>query len=167
MKKIGILMSVYMGLIMSFCLSLAGTLMGGHFTIPGWLVSFAISLVISLIIGFLVPIKKVSDAICRKFKVEPESMDGNRISSLVSDIIYTPVITVVMVVIMVGNARKHIPEEILASGQGPSLGKELLIALPMCFVIGYVIIMIVQPILVKALIKKYAKGGQGMPPKAE
>lgn len=165
MRKIVMLMTVYMGLILSFCLSLVGILVGGHFSIPGWIVSFAISLVISLIIGFLVPVKKVSDYFCSKYEVMPESREGNRVSSLVSDIIYTPIITVVMVLISVNSARKHIPEEVLAMGQGPSVGKALLLSLPACFIVGYIVIMIVQPLLVKTLIKKYAKGGPKMSPK--
>ena len=43
MKKIMILMTLLMGFTMSLVLSLAGTLLGGHFTIPSWLLSFGIS----------------------------------------------------------------------------------------------------------------------------
>lgn len=156
MKKIGILMAVFMGIIMSFSLSLVGTLLSGHFEIPAWLISFGISLVISLAIGFIVPMKKIGDAVCAKCKVAPNSMEGNKISGLISDLIYTPLITVVMVVVMVTNARKHIPAEVLELGQGPSVGKELLISLPVCFIVGYILILIFQPLLLKTLVRKYA-----------
>lgn len=149
MKKIGILMNVLMGLTMSFILSFVGTFAGGHFTLPGWLISFGISLVISLIIGFIVPIKKLGDMFCAKCKVKAESFKGTLLSAIISDLIYTPVITVIMVCIMVGNAAKHAP-----AGQGPSIAKVLPGSLLLCLAVGYVVIVIIQPLFLKMLLNK-------------
>jgi len=152
MKKIGIKMTVSMGVVMSFILSLVGTLMGGHFTVPSWLISFVISLLISLVIGFIVPIKKVGDAFCNKCKTNPESMKGNLLSGIVSDLIYTPLITVIMVVVMLGNAAKHAP-----AGAVPTVGQVLPGSLLVCLIVGYVVIIIVQPILLKTFMKGIQK----------
>lgn len=148
MRTIGIKMNILMGITMSFVLSLVGTLMGGHFTVISWLLSFAISLLISLAIGFIIPIKKVSDSACNKFKVVPESMKGNLVSACVSDLIYTPIITIIMVVVMLNNAAKHAPQ-----GMVPPVSKVLPGSLLVCFVVGYIVIFIIQPLFLKMLLK--------------
>lgn len=148
MRKIGMMMAILMGFTMSLVLSLTGTVSGGHFTVPSWLISFGISFVISLIIGFVVPIKKVGDAVCNKVNVVPESFKGNLVSAFISDLIYTPIITIIMVVIMVGNAAKHAPE-----GHAPSIGQVLPGSLILCFVVGYIVIAIIQPVFLKMLMK--------------
>lgn len=149
MRMIGIKMNILMGLTMSIILSFVGTILGGHFSIPAWLVSFGISLVISLVIGFIVPIKKLGDGLCDKCKVNPQSMKGNLLSALLSDFIYTPIITIIMVVVMLGNAAKHAP-----AGAVPSVGKVLPGSLVVCLIVGFVVIAIVQPIFLKFLLKK-------------
>lgn len=149
MRALGMKMSVLMGITMSFVLSLVGTLTGGHFSVPSWIISFGLSLIISLVIGFVVPIKKVGDKVCGAFKINPESGKGNLLSGLISDLIYTPVITIIMVVVMLGNAAKHAPE-----GAVPPISRVLPGSLLICFVIGYIVIIIVQPLFLKMLLKK-------------
>ena len=63
MKKVGMTISLFMGVAMSFFLSLTGTLTSGHFTIPSWLISFAVSTVISIVIGLLIPMKIVNEKV--------------------------------------------------------------------------------------------------------
>lgn len=112
MKKMGLSMSVLMGLTMSFILSLVGTLGSGHFTVPGWLRSFVISLVISLVIGFVIPMKQVSDAACSKAGISVNTTKGRLFSALISDLIYTPLITVIMVSVAITGAGKAIDAQI-------------------------------------------------------
>ncbi len=112
MRKMGLSMSMLMGLTMSFVLSLVGTLGSGHFTVPGWIRSFVVSLVISLILGFIVPMKKVSDAACAKLNLPLRTMKARLLSALISDLIYTPLITVIMVSIAVMGAGKAIDAQI-------------------------------------------------------
>lgn len=149
MRAVGMKMNVLMGVTMSIILSLVGTFTGGHFTVPSWIVSFAISLVISLIIGFLVPIKKLGDMVCNKCKVIPESLKGNLLSGLVSDLIYTPIITIIMVTVMLNSAAKHAP-----AGAVPPVARVLPGSLITTLIVGYIVIIIVQPIFLKMLIKK-------------
>lgn len=148
MKKIMILMNVFMGLSMSFILSLVGSLMGGHFSIPSWLVSFVISLFISLIIGFLVPIKKIGDAACKKCSISARSLKGTLISAALSDLIYTPVITIIMVVVMLKMAAKHAPKESI-----PPIPTVLIPSLIVCIIVGFISIAIIQPLLMRLLMK--------------
>ncbi|MBE6854869.1 MAG: hypothetical protein E7501_04350 [Ruminococcus sp.] len=97
MKKIGLLMSVCMGLIMSFSLSLTGNLMSGRFAVPTFLLSFLCSFVLSLLIGLCVPMKPLCDKICRKFHAPPQTIQSRVLSAVVSSLIYTPLLTTVMV----------------------------------------------------------------------
>ena len=97
MKKIGKEMSIYMSIAMSLFLSLTGTLTSGHFTIPGFIISFLISTVISMIIGLIVPMGKVNNSVERKLGLEQGSMKARCIDSLISDLIYTPIMTLCMV----------------------------------------------------------------------
>ena len=150
MKKIGKEMALWMGLIMSFCLSLVGTLTSGHFTPAGWLVSFVSSVVVSLIIGFLVPVGKISGDFTRKRNMQPGKIGTRCAESLISDLIYTPVITLVMVAIAYAMAMKM------------SGGKAEIAFLPMflsslliCFAVGFVLIFLIQPVLLKAVMKKH------------
>lgn len=147
-RAIGIKMSLLMGVTMSLVLSLVGNLTGGHFAFVSWLISFGISLVISLIIGFVIPVKRLSDMTCGKCKVAPDSMKGTLISSLISNLIYTPLITIVMVKIMLGIAAKHAP-----AGAVPPYIKVIPKSLAITFVVGYIVIVIVQPLFLKMLIK--------------
>jgi len=155
MRKIGILMSILMGFSMSLILSLVGTLMGGHFTVPSWLISFGISFVISLIIGFIVPMKVVSDKACNGLKINPQSFKGNLLSSLISDLIYTPIITVTMVCIMVTNAKKQLAARGIPGG--PTILGELWPSLIVCLLVGFVVIAIIQPLFLKLLTRNLGK----------
>ena len=138
-KKIGIWMSILMGVTMSFGLSLTGNLFSGQFTMQGFLLSFLVSTLISLVIGFLVPMKKVGDAAVRKAGIRPRSLGANLLTALISDLIYTPVITLVMVIMAYVNATSH-------GAQIPFLPmflRSLLISL----LVGYVLIFIFMPLL--------------------
>lgn len=148
MRAVGIKMNILMGFSMSVILSLVGTLTGGHFSVPSWLVSFGISLIISLAIGFLVPVKKLGDMACKKCNVEEKSFKGNLVSSVISDLIYTPIITIIMVVIMLNNAAKHAP-----AGAVPPVGRVLPGSLLICLIVGYIVIVILQPLFLKMLLK--------------
>lgn len=148
MRKMGVIMNLLMGFFMSLILSFTGTMFGGHFTVPGWLMSFGISLIISWVIGFIVPIKKLGDAFCNKCKTNPMSFKGTLLSALISNAIYTPFITVVMVCVMVTNAAKHAPE-----GMGPRISQVLPGSLVVCLIVGYIAICILQPLLLKLLMK--------------
>lgn len=146
MKKIGMQMSLLMGVTLSFCLSLTGILSSGNFTIPGFLISFLISTLISLVIGFLIPMKKVSDSVCKKLKLQPGKLSARCVESLVSDLIYTPIITLCMVAMAHRQAASHgkvIPFL-------PMFGKSLLVSM----LVGFVLIFFFMPFYLKLLMKK-------------
>ncbi len=216
-KKIGLFMGLLMGVTLSFVMSLIGTLTSGHFTVGSWLISFLISFVISVAIGLIIPMPKLEAAVCAKMKLKPHSFPANAMSALISNTIYTPIMSIVMVLIMVGSANAGIQNGINAldkqieaasaeltavqtelsqtdtaadpqktgelnarigelngkiaemNGQKsgmeaskPQIGTSILISLLWCYPIGYVVILIVQPIYIKMLMKKFGPP-QGVP----
>jgi hypothetical protein len=155
MKKIGRGMSICMGLTMSFCLSLVGTLTSGHFTVPGFIISFIVSTIISLIIGFLIPMGKVTNALSGKLGLKQGTLPEKLFSSLISNLIYTPIMTFCMVFLAYQMAMKQSG----GMAQLNFLGM-FLPSLIICFIVGYVLILIFQPLFFKMLMAKYA-GNEG------
>lgn len=146
MKKIGRQMSILMGVTLSFFLSLVGNLTSGHFTIMGFVTSFILSLIISLIIGFSVPMKKVTDSLDNKLGLKPGRLNTHLFESLVSDLIYTPIITLAMVTMAYKQATSHGAR----LSYLPMLGKSELISM----VVGYVLIFICMPVFMKLVLKR-------------
>ncbi len=150
MKKVGRAMSLKMGLAMSFCMSLIGTGTSGHFTIPGFLISFVLSFIISLIIGFAIPMGRVSAAACRAMKLKQGSLPARIVESFISNLIYTPVMTVAMVAFAYFMAMKQ------SGGKAQlSFAGMLIPSLIICFIAGFFIIFIIQPIFLRQTMAKY------------
>ncbi len=165
MKKIGRSMSIKMGITMSFCLSLIGTLTSGHFSIPGFLLSFVASTVLSLIIGFIVPMSKLSTMCLNSLNLQLGTIPARLVQTAVSDIIYTPIMTLAMVGLAYYMAKKQ-------SGgmmQVPFLSM-FIPSLIICLVAGFVIIFIIEPIFLKQTLKKdgmeHPVGGLGRGPRS-
>lgn len=153
MRKIGKQMAIRMGILMSFCLSLVGTLTSGHFTIPGFIISFVISSIISLIIGFVIPIGKITGGVCAKFGLERGKIGTLVVESLISDAIYTPIMTLAMV----GLAYFMVMRQSGGMAQLSFLPM-FLSSLLICFIVGFILIMIFQPLFLKQLMKKNSEG---------
>lgn len=150
MKKVGMTISLFMGVAMSFFLSLTGTLTSGHFTIPSWLISFAVSTVISIVIGLLIPMKIVNEKIVGAFKLRPHSFPARCLESFVSDLIYTPLMTFCMVFMAYKQAIAH-----GAPAESLNLGRMFLGSFLICFVVGFILIFILMPVFMKAAMKMY------------
>lgn len=150
MKKVGIIMTLLMGVTLSFCLSLTGNLTSedGFKLIP-FLVSFAVSTVISILIGFVVPMRKIESGAVKAMGLKERSLPANIISSLISDFIYTPVITLSMIVL----ARRMAMKMSNGHAQLPPFAIMFLKSLIISFVVAFLIILIVTPIYIKLSMK--------------
>lgn len=164
MKNVGRKMSIYMAVLMSACLSIIGVLHGnisnfliGRFPVAqiltSILTSFLISLVISLIIGFLVPIPRVYGAATKSMK---PGFGKRFVESLISDLIYTPIMTLAMTFFAYNMVRRL---------NGGTVGLEyfpmFLSSLIVCFIAAFILIYIFSPILLRKAMKS---GGVEMPP---
>ena len=150
MKNIGLKMSLLMSVTMSFFLSLTGNLTSGHFTVMGFIVSFLISMVISFIIGMAVPMNRLNDKL---FGNMERGLKRRCLETLISDLVYTPVITLAMIIMAHKQATAH--------GAKIPFIPMFLEALIISLVVGYIIIFIVQPLFLKLLMKN---SGAGAPP---
>ena len=140
-KKVGQKMSLIMGVTLSFMLSLTGTLSSGHFTLPGFLLSFAVSTLLALVIGFLLPMHRVNAWLTKTFRLQPGDLKTRVIRTLVSDLIYTPVITFVMVLIAWRNAVTH--------GAKPAFGQMYFSSLLLSLAVAFVLVYFLKPVFIK------------------
>ena len=145
MRKIGLQMSVLMGVSLSFCLSLSGNALSGHFTMKGFVISFAASTALSLLIGFAVPVKPLSDRICDALSLRPRSIPRSIAESLVSDFLYTPLITLLMVFLAWKSASVH--------GAQIPFAPMFLHSLVTSMIIGFVLILMLMPVFLRIVLK--------------
>ncbi len=145
-KKAGMQISIYMGISMSFFLSLFENILSGHFTLMLFLATFMASTALSFVIGFFVPMGPITAAATKKMK--PGSIGAKLLSSFISDIIYTPVLTLAMVVLV----RLMVPPQAL--NNMPPLPVMFLGSLIPALIIGFILIMILMPIFQKIVFKK-------------
>ncbi len=145
MDKVGKQMNIYMGVTLSLCLSLAGTLTSGHFTVSGLIIGFVVGTVISIALGYLIPIKKITDTVCEKMEVEENTGAGRCISALVSDVLFTPIITLVMVILAYVNTVSH-------GGSMPFV-PAFIKSFVVCFAVGYAVIFLVTPLFLRLAIR--------------
>ncbi len=150
MRKIGREMSVRMGLTMSFVMALVGTLTSGHFTFVGFLISFVCSAIIALAMGFIIPIGKITNDLTVKKGMKPGKLSTRCVEALISNLVYTPVITLAMVGMAYYMAMKQ------SGGMAQlSFVPMFLHSLVICFVVGFILIFLIQPLFFKSLMKKY------------
>jgi len=145
MQQAGRKISLMMGLILSFFQSLIGNLTSGHFALPSWLLSFAISVAVSWVIGFLVPIGKLGMSAARKAGFAPGTLKARLLQACVSDCIFSPVISLVNVLLAYFNAKSHGAPVSFPGMYLPSLGLSL--------AAGFVLVFIFQPICAKIALK--------------
>jgi len=158
MKKVGRSICICMAITLSLFLSLTGNLVGmvqsGRFDTIGFILSFVASTIISLIIGFIVPMGRLHQWSVEKYG---PGLMGRYIESLISDLIYTPLMTTLMVLMAFFMAKSH--------GQNPPFLGMYLPSLGISMVVGYVLIFFFRPFYMKMLMKKYGvkPGGPGGP----
>ncbi|MCR4590455.1 MAG: hypothetical protein K5668_06515 [Lachnospiraceae bacterium] len=145
-KKAGMQISVYMGITMSFFLSLMENIISGHFTLVLFLATFGASTALSLLIGFFVPMGPITAAVTGKMK--PGSIGGKILSALISDLIYTPALTLAMIALV----RLMVPSHALYIL--PPFPVMFIGSLIPAMIVGFVLIMIFMPVFQKMVFKK-------------
>ena len=162
MRKIGIFMSLYMGVVMSIFMTITGVCVGmlpgiikGKIPPQAMLLSmisgFFVSFCISLLIGFMVPMHKLTQSVTRKMDA---GLAKRCVESLISDLIYTPAISVVMVAFAYMSNQKQ-------GAEGPSFFMMLIPSLIACFIVGFILIFIFQPYIFKKLMIRFGPGKDG------
>ena len=153
MKMVGRKMGIRMGIVMSVCLAFLGTATSGHFTVIGFVLNVLISALISIGIGVIVPVGKISQDACQKRNLQRGSMKARLLETLISDLIYTPVITLVLVFFSYGMAMMQSGGRAQLSFL-PMFLKSLIISL----IAGYILIFIFMPLFLKQIMKQMQIG---------
>ena len=135
-----------MGGTMSFVLSLIGMLSAARFTVPGFLKSFLISFSISVVLGMLVPIKKISDSLMKKSNLKPGTLKARLLEALVADVAYSPVMTFIMVYMAYRQASAH--------GAKIAFGPMLLKSECISFLAAFILSFVITPLYTKLVFKK-------------
>ena len=153
MRKIGIKIAFIMALLMSFALSLTGNLLAEHPPempmrpiIMGFLACFVISFIVSFAIGIIVPIPKVNAALARKFHLQPHTPKAHLVESVTSNLIYTPLITTVMVT--------FVYLVLMPAGHKPPFLPMFIHSQVVCFIVAQVLILVCVPPIVKMVLPK-------------
>jgi len=159
MRKVGFCMNFLMGISLSFFLSLIGMASSGHFEVKGWLVSFAASTILSILIGFCVPIHKIGTVLGIKIGLKERTLPFHLFSSLVSDCFYTPFMSFSMVALAYLGMKKQIAAAIANGAPADSLPQitflqMFLPGLAVTMVAGYFLILGLQPVFLKILLRK-------------
>ena len=144
MRTVGILVSIFMGLSISLVMSILGPLRSGHITVPAVLVSFLCSSIISILISVLIPIKKITDGACNGMHLSPEGIPGKLISAFISDLLFTPLISFLMIFMNYKRARMVDPNL--------SFGRMFFGNFIISFIAAYFIILVFLPLFIKGAI---------------
>ena len=155
-KKAGLQISIYMGITMSFFLSLFENILSGHFTLILFLVTFGASTALSFVIGYFVPMGPITSSATKKLK--PGSAGVKIVSSLISDIIFTPILTVAMVTLV----RLMLPAS--SASQLPPYHVMVLGSLVPGLILGFILALIFMPLYQKMVFKKL---GLSYPPEQQ
>ena len=156
MKKAGMKISFMMALVMSLCLSIAGNLSGRRpegtpviSIIISIIISFVISFIIRLLLGLVIPIGRINAFLSRKLDLKPGNIETRLFESLISDIIYTPFITLTMTALAYSSAMR-------ASGGKAQITylTMFLGSLTTCMIVGFILIFIFQPLFYKMYVPK-------------
>ena len=149
-------MNLLMGVTLSFFLSLLGNLTAeSGFKPVAFLASFAVSTVISLIIGFVIPMRKLENGAVKAMGLKERSLPANLVSALISDLIYTPVITLAMIAL----ARKMAMKMSNGHAELPPFAVMFVKSLIISLIVAYIIILIATPVYLKLVMKKNGAAG--------
>ncbi|MBQ9622246.1 MAG: hypothetical protein IJR39_02750 [Treponema sp.] len=159
MRKVGICMNFMMGVSLSFFLSLIGMASSGHFQVKGWLVSFAASTILSILIGFCIPIHKIGTALCTKLGLKERTLPFHLVGSLISDCFYTPLMSFSMIALAYYGMKKQLEAAIASGAPAESLPQITFLqmfipSLVLTMIADYFLIFTLQPLFLKILLKK-------------
>lgn len=146
MKRVGFLVSVLTCLTLSICLPFVGVIQSGSFRVGMYLLNFTLSFAISFIISLVFPAIKVNMYLEKRFRLKIGSLKARLVETLVSDLIYTPVISIIMTTLAwygMKSSGEQIP---------PYIGM-ILVSLLISFAAAYVIIFITVPLYLKLAMK--------------
>ena len=141
MKKVGSFVSFSVCLTFSIILPLIGVIQSGSFKVGVYLLNMIISFVMSYSISLLVPLLKINMMIEKKLHLKFASLKARLLETLVSDLIYTPVITTIMTAFAWYNIKT-------SGEEAPPFVPMLLSSVTISFAVAYIVMFFIVPIYV-------------------
>lgn len=145
-RKISQEMSIVMGATMSCVLSLVGLIQSGNFTLVSYLTSVIMSFMLCTIVGLIIPAKKISNSLAARMQLQPGSIRARLLDSLVTTLVYSPLMTFLMVYMAYRQATSH--------GARINFGHMLLKSELISFAVAFVVSFIISPIYLKLIFKR-------------
>ena len=146
MKRVGFLVSLMMCLTLSLCLPIVGVIQSGGFKLGMYLLNFTLSFVISFLITMLFPAMKLNLMLEKKFGLKFGSLKTRLVETFISDLIYTPILTVIMASLAWYSMKK-------AGEETPPYLMMILVSSLISFVVAYIIILVTVPLYLKLSMK--------------
>ncbi len=141
MKKAGRRMGIMMGAVMSLTLSAVGLISAGRFSFPGLAFNFIISFAASQVLALVLPAPKISSSLIEKAGLKPGTLKARLLDACVSDVCYTPFMTLLMTGIAWRQAVSH-------GAQIPYLPM-FLNSLVISLIAAYIVIFLATPLIRK------------------
>ena len=144
MQKNEVTINFILGAILSSVLSFIGTARGGHFTVDGWLTSVFFSLCLSQLVGVLIPSLVLVEGACKKLSIKKESFKGIAVGALIINLVYIPIMSGSMGILMTWISSKNAPK-----GALPPMLLVVLKSIFSNFWVAYILIAALLPFLYK------------------
>ena len=146
MKRVGLVISIFMCATLSLCLPIIGVIQSGSFSLPMYLLNFVIGFLVSFLISMMLPTIRINMALERKFGLKCNKLKARLLETFLSDLIYTPLITIFMTSIAWYNLKKM-------GAETPPYIPMILSSLAISFVVAYIIIFFALPLYLKIAMK--------------
>lgn len=149
MKKVGFHMNILMGFVISLCLSTTNTMAAEKPDMYTWLISFGTSALISFAVSFIIPIRKIEGGALHALKIKERTLPAKLISTFISDLIYTPFLTLAMIALV----RMIVTKASNGHAHFPPFPIMFIKSFIFSFVVAYCIIYIFQPLILRFVLK--------------
>ena len=149
MKKVGVHMNILMGFVISLCLSTTNTMAAEKPDMYTWLISFGTSALISFAVSFIIPMRKIEGGALHALKIKERTLPAKLISTFISDLIYTPFLTLAMVALV----RMIVTKASNGHAHFPPFPIMFIKSFIFSFVVAYCIIYILQPLILRFVLK--------------
>jgi hypothetical protein len=130
-RKVGLTISACVGFLLGAIFTTINMVKMGNVIPIGILISALSSMIISAIVGFIVPMRDIADGLAEKLKINPSQQRFlyNLVQGIVGDLIFTPILCTFFVIKNVG-----IHNPMILQILGMNLLIDFLVALPLTMI---------------------------------
>ena len=146
MEKVEKTMGLLMGVSLSLLLTLTGTLSSGSFALLSFLSGFLVSFAVSTLLTRILPVQKIASSLSKRLKLRKGTVPCRLLETLVSDLLMSPVMTLIMVWLAWRQATAH--------GARIPFGPMLLKSEILSFLVAFAAIFLLTPLFLKFALQR-------------